>query len=73
MTCPTCFNSNFRLSRFRSADVASLLAFRYPVRCRVCDHRMYTGPVLALHLWQERRRKRQLVTTHRSGSGAKAA
>jgi hypothetical protein len=72
MTCPTCFNSSFRLSRLRSADVAPLLAFRYPVRCRVCDHRMHAGFLMALHLWQERKRKRQSVAPHRSG-GAKAA
>lgn len=60
MVCPTCFSSEFRLSRFRpTMDLGRLLTFRYPVRCRACDHRMYASMLFAFQLWQDRKRKRQ--------------
>lgn len=67
MICPTCFKSNFRLSRFRSKDVVPILTLRYPVRCRVCKHRMYAGPFVAYHLFQSRRRKGQAAPAPRTG------
>lgn len=66
MVCPTCFYSDkFRLSRFRSSDLKSLLALRYPVRCRRCSNRTHAGLLFAFRLWQSRRRKRHLME-HRS-------
>jgi hypothetical protein len=59
MVCPVCHASdNFRLSKFRSTDVNSLLTLRYPVRCRTCSHRIYVGAFTAIHLRQEAKRKR---------------
>jgi hypothetical protein len=40
-------------------DLGRLLTFRYPVRCRACDHRMYASMLFAFQLWQDRKRKRQ--------------
>ena len=64
MICPTCYKSDFRLSRFQWADFPALFALQYPVRCRTCDHRMYGGLLFAFRLWQARRRKRQLRAKH---------
>lgn len=61
MVCPSCYTTKFRLSQFRPADITHLLTTRYPVRCRTCGHRMYSGPLYAFHLWQERRRKRHPI------------
>lgn len=61
MVCPTCYKSDFRLSRFRSTDLPALFTLRYPVRCRACSHRMHAGPMAAFQLWQERKRKRQIL------------
>ena len=61
MICPTCYKSAFRLSRFHTTDMPALLTFRYPVRCRTCDHRLYANLFFAFQLWQARRRKRQLL------------
>jgi hypothetical protein len=39
--CRACGSENLRLSRFRVDDVAPLLRFHYPVRCRNCNHRSF--------------------------------
>lgn len=65
MVCSICYNSNFRLSRLRRTDVATLLTFHYPVRCRTCSHRMQGSFLFALQLRQNKRRKRSLAdSTH---------
>lgn len=67
MVCPTCYKSSFRLSHFRSMDLPALFTLRYPVRCRACSHRMYAGPMAAFQVWQDRRRKGQILP---DGNGA---
>jgi hypothetical protein len=62
MVCPACYNSSFRLSRYRSADIFPLLTLRFPIRCRMCAHRMHAGPFTAFQLWQKRKHKHSLVT-----------
>jgi hypothetical protein len=37
--CPTCFSSDFRLSRIRSRDILRLVLLMYPVRCQECFRR----------------------------------
>jgi hypothetical protein len=54
LTCHRCGFSNFRLSRFRAADLKRLLLLQYPVRCRSCNDRTYGGLALALALYQAR-------------------
>jgi hypothetical protein len=41
--CGECGSSRFRLSRFRLSDVPRLFAFRYPVRCVLCQKRSYAS------------------------------
>jgi hypothetical protein len=41
MVCPTCYSTEFRLSRLRAEDRLHLLLLRYPVRCAGCNLRMY--------------------------------
>jgi hypothetical protein len=44
--CPSCFSTNFRLSKFRRGDLLRLLLLLYPVRCLECYRRGYvTLPV----------------------------
>jgi hypothetical protein len=69
MICPSCFDSQFRLSHLRKADIFPLFALRYPVRCITCSHRMYGGPLFALHLWQRRRSKHHTLANGQAGSG----
>lgn len=73
MVCPTCFRSGFRLSRLRRTDLPSLITLRFPVRCRACDHRMYAGPIMTMHLWQDRKHKRRDVQNHQQPPGQQPA
>ncbi len=41
MSCPTCYSTEFRLSRLRAQDRLQLLLLRYPVRCQGCNMRLY--------------------------------
>lgn len=50
MTCRYCNSSKVRTSRFRLADLAQLLLLKYPVRCRKCRERQYTGLITAMGL-----------------------
>ena len=50
MVCPNCYNSDFRLSKFRSEDLLHLLLLKYPVRCRTCKERIYANAVQTLNL-----------------------
>ena len=48
--CPTCWSSKFQLSRVRPEDRWQLLFFRYPVRCRKCNARVYANRAYAKYL-----------------------
>jgi hypothetical protein len=37
--CGMCGFSDFRVSRFRKADIAHLFLLQFPVRCRACQRR----------------------------------
>lgn len=50
MHCPTCYSTNFRLSRVRPEDRLQMLFFRYPVRCQKCSARLYANRSYANHL-----------------------
>jgi hypothetical protein len=50
MVCPTCYSTEFRLSRLRAEDRLQLLLLRYPVRCRGCNIRLYATRRFAGHL-----------------------
>ena len=58
MKCPYCGASRFRLSHLRFSDFVCLLAFRYPVRCRLCRERTYVSFATALRLRAESRTHR---------------
>ena len=57
MICPSCLSTRLRLSQFRAGDLPFLAILRFPVRCRTCFHRTHAGPLFALRLWKEQRRK----------------
>ncbi len=48
--CPTCWSTKFQLSRVRPEDRLQMLFFRYPVRCRKCNARVYANRAYANHL-----------------------
>ncbi len=48
--CPTCYSTKFQLSRMRPEDRLQRLFFRYPVRCRKCNARMYAPRAYANYL-----------------------
>ena len=52
MKCSLCGSTNFRVSRFRKSDVPRLLLFQFPVRCRQCRERSFSGIMFALNLRQ---------------------
>ncbi|HEY0785001.1 MAG TPA: hypothetical protein VGD62_03970 [Acidobacteriaceae bacterium] len=43
MHCPTCYSTNFKISRVRPEDRLQMLIFKYPVRCRKCSARIYAS------------------------------
>ena len=43
MHCPTCYSTKFQVSRIRPEDRLKLLTFKYPVRCRKCNARVYAS------------------------------
>ncbi len=58
MTCHTCGFSNFRLSRFRFGDLSRLAVLQYPVRCRNCGTRAYSGWLSAFAIYRTRKTRR---------------
>jgi hypothetical protein len=50
--CHHCGSSDFRTSRFRSADLPQLVLFKLPVRCTVCRER---SSVFVLEFFRLRR------------------
>ncbi len=48
--CPTCYSTKFQLSRVRSEDRLQMLFFKYPVRCRKCNARIYASRAYATYL-----------------------
>ena len=48
--CPTCYSTKFQLSRPRPEDRLQILFFRYPVRCRKCNARLYASRSYANYL-----------------------
>ncbi len=48
--CPTCYSTRFQLSRVRPEDRLQILFFRYPVRCRKCNARVYASRAYANYL-----------------------
>ncbi len=48
--CPTCYSTKFQLSRLRPEDRLQILFFRYPVRCRKCNARLYASRSYANYL-----------------------
>ncbi len=59
MHCTQCGSNHLRTSRFRFADLARLLLFQYPVRCRVCRERTHVGLLHALNLRQSEKIRRR--------------
>lgn len=58
MKCPGCGATDLRTSRLRLSDLPRLLIFQYPIRCRACRERRYTGLLRALHLRRDARARR---------------
>jgi len=52
MRCLGCRSTRIRISRLRLSDLAHLLLFHYPVRCRSCLQRDYVNFIAA---WRLRR------------------
>ena len=52
MICQDCSSTEFRISRFRWADLERLALLQYPVRCRKCHRRAFAGLPLALVMFQ---------------------
>lgn len=48
--CLTCYSTKFQLSRVRPEDRLQMLFFRYPVRCRKCNARVYAPRAYANYL-----------------------
>ena len=48
--CPTCYSTKFALSRVRPEDRLQRLLFRYPVRCRKCNARIFASRAYANYL-----------------------
>lgn len=55
MECKLCESAEFRLSRFRVADISELIFFRYPVRCRICYKRGFVNFFTALWIRRQSR------------------
>jgi hypothetical protein len=73
MRCPYCGSASFRTSRLRVSDIAHLLLFQYPVRCRACRERQFTGLILALNLRQAGRVRRLEERSKRSEENMRSA
>lgn len=73
MRCPYCGSTSFRTSRLRLSDIARLLLFQYPVRCRACRERQFTGLTLALNLRQAGRIRRMEEHAKRTEENMRAA
>jgi hypothetical protein len=50
MQCSHCSSTSFRLSSLHREDIPNLLLLKYPVRCRDCHQRSYSGLWFALGL-----------------------
>ena len=58
MVCPNCYNSDFRLSKFRSEDLSRLASLHYPVRCRNCKERIHANALQVINLMWKHRKNR---------------
>jgi len=52
MRCAKCGSNQFRYSRIRLSDFLELLLLRFPVRCRICNRRTFTGLRNAMKIQQ---------------------
>jgi hypothetical protein len=41
--CPTCYSTEFQISRARPEDRLQIWMFKRPVRCRKCNFRTYAS------------------------------
>jgi hypothetical protein len=57
--CPTCYSTNFKLSRVRPADRLQMLFLRVPVRCQKCNARIYANRGYAAFL-----KKKGFISPH---------
>ena len=64
---------SFRTSRIRLSDIARLLLFQDPVRCRACRERQFTGLMLALNLRQAGRVRRTEERAKRTEENLRSA
>lgn len=71
MICKDCGSRKFRISRVRIEDVLYLALLRYPVRCRECGYRTYSGLAEATGIHKadqiRHRARRQLHTQGKPG------
>lgn len=58
LVCSGCGSSNVRLSHLRGNDLWSLVALRYPTRCRDCHQRGFTSLAKALAIRREKKAAR---------------
>jgi hypothetical protein len=66
MNCPFCDSAMLRNSRFRAEDMAQLLFFRLPVRCRHCQERSYVSIARARQIKQESKLRHAQDRLHKS-------
>jgi hypothetical protein len=52
MRCSNCGSNQFRYSRIRLSDFLELLLLRFPIRCRICNRRNFTGLRNAMNIQQ---------------------
>jgi Zn finger protein HypA/HybF involved in hydrogenase expression len=43
MHCPTCYSTNFQISKARPEDRLQIWLLKQPVRCRKCNARIYAS------------------------------
>jgi predicted Zn-ribbon and HTH transcriptional regulator len=57
-TCPRCYGTNVRTSRFRLSYLFYVLLGKYPVRCRVCHHGFFASLLRVVGLRRAPRKKK---------------
>jgi len=57
MECKLCGSTKFRISRLRVPDLAEMIFFEYPVRCRVCYKREFVNFLTAFSIHRADKRR----------------
>jgi len=73
MQCTSCGSLKFRVSRLRLSDCFQLFLFRYPVRCRICNSRVYESFLKVLELHRANKLRHQQKHVHSSGEARSKA